>query len=158
MLPSSAPVWVLSAWGISSVHLGLFSALGGYHQWIGGYDQCTGGIMSALGDIMICVGDIISPLGDVQWIGGTLQVHLKNIMICGGISSVHWGYSITILIFPNALNNPQCADDIPPMNWTLPMHCTTLMHCIHIMQNEYRSLTISKAWFSPWIKSFNVKN
>ena len=50
-----------------SVHRGVFSTSGGYHEYIGGGD-----IMSTSG------GDIMSTSGDVQYIGG---YHDE----CGGI-------------------------------------------------------------------------
>ena len=67
-----------------SVHEGVFSILGEYHEYIGGvkyiggYHECIreGDIMNTLGDvqyiggIMMHVGDTMSTLRDVQYIRG----------------------------------------------------------------------------------------
>ena len=67
-----------------SVHWGVFSILGEYHEYIGGvkyiggYHECiregdimnTLGMFSTLGDIMMHVGDTMSTLRDVQYIRG----------------------------------------------------------------------------------------
>ena len=49
--------------GGCSVHQGVFSTSGGYHEYIGG---CSVHRV----DIMINVGDTMSTSGDVQYIGG----------------------------------------------------------------------------------------
>ena len=49
--------------GGCSVHRGVFSISGGYHEYIGGCSVHRG-------DIMMNVGDTMSTLGDVQYIGG----------------------------------------------------------------------------------------
>ena len=49
--------------GGCSVHQGVFSTFGGYHEYIGG---CS----IHRGDIMMNVGDTMCTLGDVQYIGG----------------------------------------------------------------------------------------
>ena len=68
----------------SSVHWGVFSILGEYHEYIGGvkyiggYHECiregdimnTLGDFSTLGDIMMHVGDTMSTLRDGQYIRG----------------------------------------------------------------------------------------
>ena len=75
----------------SSVHQGVFSILGEYHEYIGGvkyiggYHECImegdimntlgdvqyiRGMFSTLGDIMMHVGDTMSTLRDVQYIRG----------------------------------------------------------------------------------------
>ena len=67
-----------------SVHRGVFSILGEYHEYIvgvkyiGGYHECiregdimnTLGMFSTLGDIMMHVGDTMRTLRDVQYIRG----------------------------------------------------------------------------------------
>ena len=49
--------------GGCSVHRGVFSTSGGYHEYIGGCSVHRG-------DIMMNVGDTMSTSGDVQYIGG----------------------------------------------------------------------------------------
>ena len=61
-----------------SLHQGVFSTLGEYHEYIGGVKYIggyhegigEGDIMNTLGDIMMHVGDTISTLGDVQYVRG----------------------------------------------------------------------------------------
>ena len=61
-----------------SVHWGVFSTLGEYHEYIRGvkyikgYHECMGegDIMNTLGDIMMHAGDTMSTLRDVQYIRG----------------------------------------------------------------------------------------
>ena len=65
----SVPCWVLSTAGV-------FSTMGGYHEYCGGYHEYHG-------DIMSTIGDILSTLGDVQYHGGYVEY-------CGGCS-VPWG-------------------------------------------------------------------
>ena len=50
--------------GRCSVHWGVFSTSGEYHEYIGGYHEYIGGYHEYIG------GDIMSASGDVQYIGG----------------------------------------------------------------------------------------
>ena len=56
-------------WGCS-VPWGVFSTVGGYHEYRGGYLEYRGGCSVPWGDIMINVGDILSTVGGVQYRGG----------------------------------------------------------------------------------------
>ena len=63
--------------GGCSVHQGVFSTSGGYHEYIRGDIMSTsgdvqyiGGYHDERGDIMMNVGGTMSTSGDVQYIGG----------------------------------------------------------------------------------------
>ena len=56
--------------GGCSVHPGVFSTSGGYHEYIGGYHEYIGGCSVHRRDIMMNVGNTMSTSGDVQYIGG----------------------------------------------------------------------------------------
>ena len=96
-------------WGIS-LHWGYtISELGDV--------QCIAGIfISALGDIMISVGGYHQCIGDIQCIGGYHQCFGGYEDLCGGILSVHWRCSATILISPNALIISANALNTPQMH------------------------------------------
>ena len=70
-------------WGCS-VPWGVFSTVGGYHDYRGGYLEYRGGCSVPLGDIMINVGDILSTAGVFSTVGGYHEYR-------GGISWVPWG-------------------------------------------------------------------
>ena len=55
-------------WGVLST-VGVFSTVGGYHEYRGGYLEYRGGVQYR-GDIMINVGDILSTVEGVQYRGG----------------------------------------------------------------------------------------
>ena len=71
-----------------------------------GVSSVWGVIISALEDIISAFGGYtISALGDVLYVGeGIPSVHWGD--LCGRISSVHLGYSTTIL------KSLQCTDDV----------------------------------------------
>ena len=56
--------------GGCSVHRGVFSTSGGYHEYIGGCSVHRGDIMMNVGGYHDKCGDTMSTSGDVQYIGG----------------------------------------------------------------------------------------
>ena len=108
--------------GGCSVHRGVFSTSGGYHEYIGGV-QYIGGIP------WVHRGDIMSTSGDVQYIGG--------------ISWYMWGSNLiksfqfllkTPMYWtsPDVLNIPRCTHDIPPMySWYPPDVLMVSPRCTH---------------------------
>ena len=57
-------------YNVCSVHRGVFSTLGGYHDECGGYLEYFGGCSVHRRDTMNTSGDIMSISVDVQYIGG----------------------------------------------------------------------------------------
>ena len=96
-------------WRISLVHWGLFSAFGGISLVNWGYIIGIVGVYSALGDIMICRG-ISSVHWGVQCIEGYHKCIGGYYGLYGGISLVHCECATAILI------SPQCTDDVPAMH------------------------------------------
>ena len=72
--------------------MGVFSTLGGYHEYRGGYLEYRGGVQY-LGDIMINVADILSTVGVFSTMGGYHDAHGGYHEYCGGCS-VPWGDTI----------------------------------------------------------------
>ena len=71
--------------GGCSVHRGVFSTSGGYHEYIGGISWVHRGDIMYIGGISwVHLGDTMSTSGDVQYIGGYHEY-------IGGISWVHRG-------------------------------------------------------------------
>ena len=56
-------------WGVLST-VGVFSTVGGYHEYRGGYLEYRGGCSVPWGDIMINVGGYLEYRGGVQYRGG----------------------------------------------------------------------------------------
>ena len=73
--------------------VGVFSTVGGYHEYRGGYLEYRGGCSVPWGDIMMHVGDIMSTVEGVQYRGG------KNLLL---------------FEYPTVLNTPHGTHDILP--------------------------------------------
>ena len=56
-------------WGVLST-VGVFSTVGGYHEYRGGYLEYRGGCSVPWGDIMINVAGYLEYRGGVQYRGG----------------------------------------------------------------------------------------
>ena len=65
-------------WGVLST-VGVFSTVGGYHEYRGGISSVPWGVFSTVGDTMINVGGYLEYRGGVQYRGGYHDT-------CGGIS------------------------------------------------------------------------
>ena len=128
---------VLTLYNVCSVHRGVFSTLGGYHEDVGGYHEYIGGVRY-IGDITMHVGDIMSTLGDtmstsgdtsgdVQYIGD-IMMHVREQV----------GKNLSISIEnPNVLNIPQCSHEIPPMYSWYPSD-VLMVSPLHA------------SWYPPW--------
>ena len=66
--------------------MGVFSTMGGYHEYRRGYLEYYGGVQYS-GDIMINVGDSLSTVGGVQYHGGYHEYHGGYLEYCGGMFS-----------------------------------------------------------------------
>ena len=139
-------------YNVCSVHRGMFSTSGGYHEYIGGYHEYTGSVQYIGGYHDACGGYH-------EYIVGC-SVHWRIPWVHRRISWVHWGMFSTsgdimmhvgeqvdknLSIFienPNVLNIPRCTHDIPrcthgthgipPMYWTSPDVLMVSPTCIMI--------------------------
>ena len=96
---------VLTLYNVCSVHRGVFSTLGGYHEYIGGYHEYIGGCSVHRRDAMSTSG------GYPEYIGGC-SVHRRDIMIHVG-EQLDKILSISIEN-SDVLNIPRCTEH-PPM-------------------------------------------
>ena len=103
-----------------SVHRGVFSTSGGYHEYIGGCSVRQGDIMLNVGDTMCTSGDVhsvhrrdtMSTSGGYHECNGRSSVHQRNIMI-------HVGEQLDKILLitienSDVLNIPRCTEH-PPM-------------------------------------------
>ena len=117
-----------------SVHQGVFSTSGGYHEYIGRCSVHQGDIMMHVGDIMMHVGDIMMHMGDImmhvgEQVGKNLSISIEN---------------------PDVLNIPQCTEiprcpEHPPMYTWYPANVLNTPRCTHDIPLMY-------SWYPPDVR------
>ena len=98
-------IQITTLYNVCSVHRGMFSTLGGYHEYIGGIPWVhRGDIMSTSGGYYEYIGGCsvhwratLSTLGDVQYIRGIPWVHWGISWVHRGISWYMWGDTMSTL-------------------------------------------------------------
>ena len=106
--------------GISWVHWGMFSILGGYHEYIGGV-QYIGGSMSTLGWYHEYIGGVQYIRGISWCMRGSKMVKTFQFLLK---TPMYWISPNVLMISPQCTHDiPQCTHGIPLMYWTSPW-CT----------------------------------
>ena len=142
--------------------MGVFSTLGGYHEYTGdvqysggiplvhreGYHEYTGGIPWWMwGDIMITAG-VFSTLGDIVSTLGDTMMSVGGYREYTGGYSVHWDFHTNSVVFPVYSWYPLVYWTPPVYSWYPPLYCTPpgVLHRHYVGWKSHKTKSIQ------WIK------
>ena len=138
--------------GISWVHRGMFSTSGGYHDERGGYHEYIGGCSVHRRDTMSTSGDTMSTSGDVQYIGGISWYMWGSNLIKSFqflLKTPMYWTSPDVLNIPRCTHDiPRCTHDIPPMYSWYPPDVLNIPHVLMVSPHMYHDIP-PMYWTSP---------